>query len=217
MNQQHVFSFFIILIKFIKTMKKYIFLLSVVFFSMCSHEKSRYDIIEEKQAEQLKTGIRKDTVFMDFVYGLNRRLTFEKFRRLADDSIFIVKKNGIFEYQMILDTGKVRVGFHTGFFHDSLYNFSLILKGKNQAEAELLQRRIVNLLTEKNGNPVTVPNKSDKTKSDYYFITGNQQIEVKYPYLSNKTIVAYSDYSMEKRKNAEDQKTGKKQLPENPE
>jgi hypothetical protein len=186
-------------------MRKHIILLSLLLFSMCTPQKSRLYMVEEKQAEQSKTGVRNDTVFMDLTFGMTQRQTWTKFRELAFDSIIIIRSSGVFEYQMNMDSAKVRVGFHTSFLHDSLYSFSMILKGKNQSEADRLQLKMVDLLTVKYGNPVTVPSTSDKSKLDYYFVKGNLQIELMYPFSSNKTVVTYSDYSMEKRKNIEDQ------------
>jgi hypothetical protein len=191
-------------------MSKYIFLLGMMLLSMCAPEKSRFDILEEKQAEQIKTGIRTDTIFMDLTYGMSQRQTFESFQKKVNDSIFTLRKNGAFEYNMPLDAGMVRVAFHANFSKDSLYSLSLILKGKNVAEAELLQQKMVKLLEKKNGSPVTFPCESDKTKNDYYFIAGNQQIEIKYPYKSNRTIVTCSDYAMENRISKDQQKKNAK-------
>jgi hypothetical protein len=185
------------------SMKRYIFLLLVALLSMCAPEKSRFDILEEKQAEQLKTGIRTDTIFMDFTYGMSQRLTFESFQKYVNDSVFLIKKGGVFEYNMPLDSVIVRVAFHTKFYHDSLYRFSLILKGKNEVEAGKLQQKMVNLLKMNNGTPLEFPSTSDKTKSDYYFISGNQQIELKYPKATGRMIVTYSDFTLENRKNRE--------------
>jgi hypothetical protein len=176
---------------------------------MCTHEKSRFKIVEEKQAEQLKTGIRKDTIFMGFKFGMTEKQTFERFRKLADENVFTINKRSVFEYQMNLDTVKTRTAFHTSFYHDSLYSFSLILKGKKPSEAELIQLKMVSSLMKEYGDPIQVPSLSDETKVDYYFIRGNQQVKIEYPDLSNKTIVTFSDYSFEKRKNSEEQQMKK--------
>ncbi len=97
-------------------MKTYIVLLSILLFSMCTHEKSRFKIIEEKQAEQLKTGIRKDTIFMGFKFGMSRKTNIlKRFRKLADENVFTINKRSVFEYQMNLDTVKTRIAFHTSF------------------------------------------------------------------------------------------------------
>ena len=198
-------------------MKKYIFLLFMMLLAMCAPEKSRFDILEEKQAEQIKTGIRTDTIFLDLTYGMSQRLTFESFQQKVNDSIFMLRKNGVFEYNMPLDAGMVRVAFHANFSKDSLYSLSLILKGKNAAEAEQLQQRMVKMLEKENGIPVTFPCESDETKNDFYFIKGNQQIEIKYPYKSNRTIVTYSDFTMENRVSKEELQKKNAKIPDDQE
>jgi hypothetical protein len=186
-------------------MRKYIvILLSLFLFSMCAPPKSRLYPVQQKQAEQSKTGIRNDTVFMDFRFGMSQRQVFAKFRRLVDDSVFALRKSGIFEYQMKLDTGTVKVGFHTDFYHDSLYAFSIVLRGKDQKEAEELQMKMVNQVKQKFGDPVTIPSESDKTKMDYYFVNINQQVEIKYPFSSVKVAVTYSDWARGNRKMQEE-------------
>jgi hypothetical protein len=185
-------------------MKKYIILLSAMVFTVCTPHKSRLSEVELKQAEQAKTGIRYDTIFMDFKYGMSQHHTFERFRELVYLEHLTVTKGGAFEWQTKLDTCKMGVGFHSNYYHDSLYSFSFIYKGKNQSQADWIQLYLADSLKSKYGSPVIIPSEEDTTKRDYYFVKGNQQIELKYPFQSKKTIATFTDFAVENRKNLEE-------------
>jgi len=186
-------------------MKKYFFLLSALMFTMCTHKSRLYEV-EQKQAEEIKTNIRYDTIFMDFNYGMSQHRTFERFRELVYLEVFTLSKSGTFEYQTKVDTLKLGVGFHTSFYHDSLYSFSFIYKGKDQSQADRIRFMLVDSLKQKYGNPILIPSEEDTTKRDYYFVKGNQQIDLKYPFESKKSIVTYTDFTIENRKLLEDMK-----------
>jgi hypothetical protein len=181
-------------------MKRYaIILLSAMVFVMCTEKKSRLHEVELKQAEEMKSGTRVENVFLDMKYGMSQGATFSRFRQLAYEGVIDLGKGSVFEYELQLDTQKVKVGFHTQYFHDSLYSFSLILKGKNEAEAESLRQRMVSELRGKYGEPFVIPNEQDTTKRDFYFVKNNQRIELLYPYQARKSAVTYVDYTMEQR------------------
>jgi len=181
-------------------MKKYAFiLLSALVFMMCTEKKSRLYEVEMKQAEEMKSGTREENVFLDIQYGMSQGATFSRFRQLAYQGVIDLGKGSVFEYAMKLDTQMVKVGFHTDYFHDSLYSFSLILKGKNEAEAEGLRQRMIQELKGKYGEPIAIPSVEDTTKRDFYFVKNNQRIELLYPYQARKSAVTYVDYPMEIR------------------
>jgi hypothetical protein len=190
-------------------MKKYIILLSVLVFTMCTHKSRLYEV-EQKQAEQVKTGIRYDTIFMDFNYGMSQHKTFERFRELVYLEYLTVNKGGAFEWKTKMDTFKLGVGFHSKYYHDSLYSFSFIYKGKNQSQADWIQLYLADSLKGKYGSPVIIPSEEDTTKRDYYFIRGNQQVELKYPFQSRKTIATFTDFTIENRKNLDALKEAEK-------
>jgi hypothetical protein len=193
-------------------MEKYILLLSALVFTMCTHKGRLYEV-EQMQAEQVKTGIRYDTIFMDFNYGMSQHRTFERFRELVYLEVLTLTKAGAFEYQSKLDTFKLGVGFHSDYYHDSLYSFSLIYKGKDQSQADRIQLFLVDSLKGKYGNPVIIPSEEDTTKRDYFFVKGNQQIELKYPFQSKKTIATFTDFTIENRKIQEELQEANKPKP----
>jgi len=181
-------------------MKKYAFiLLSVLVFMMCTEKKSRLHEVELKQAEEMKSGTRVENVFLDITYGMSQSATFSRFRQLAYQGVIDLGKGSVFEYAMKLDTQTVMVGFHTDYFRDSLYSFSIILKGKNEAEAESLRQRMLKELKGKYGEPFVIPSVEDTTRRDFYFVKDNQRIELLYPYQARKSAVTYVDYPMETR------------------
>lgn len=190
-------------------MKTYFTMLFILLFTMCSSDRNPLSPVHKKQAEQIRTGIRNDVVFMDFRFYMTEKQTFERFRKLVSDSVFTLTKSTVFEYKMKIDSINTRVAFHTGFYHDSLYSFSLIFKGKTKTEADFIQQKMVNRYKKDFGDPVIVPAATDETKRDYYFVSGNQQVKVEYPSQTNKTVVTYTEYSMEKRKNEDDKEIKK--------
>jgi hypothetical protein len=183
-------------------MKKYLILLLAMACIMCTHKSRLYEV-ELKQAEQVKTGIRYDTIFMDFKYGMSQHKTFERFRELVYLEYLTVTKAGAFEWQTKLDTFKLGVGFNSKYYHDSLYSLSFIYKGKSQSQADRIQLFLADSLKGKYGPPVIIPSEEDTTQRDYFFVKGNQQIELKYPFQSKKTIATFTDFTIENRKNLE--------------
>lgn len=194
-------------------MKKYTILLFALVFAMCT-QKSRLYEVELKQAEQAKTGIRYDTIFMDFRYGMSQHKTFERFRELVYLESLTLTKGGAFEWQTKLDTFKLGVGFNSKYFHDSLYSLSFIYKGKSQSQADRMQLFLADSLKSKYGEPIIIPSEEDTTKRDYFFVKGNQRIELIYPYQSKKTIATFTDFTIENRKKLQELQEAQKPVSE---
>lgn len=176
-----------------------VFLLSALVFMMCTEKKGRLHEVELKQAEEMKSGVRVENVFLDLKYGLSQSAVFSRFRQLAYQGVIDLGKGSVFEYTMKLDTQTVKAGFHTEFYHDSLYSFSLLLKGKNEAEAETFRQLMLKELKMKFGEPFVIPSEEDTTKRDFYFVKDNQRIELLYPFQARKCAVTYVDYPVETR------------------
>jgi hypothetical protein len=178
-------------------MKKYFILVfAALMFIMCSH-KGRLYLVEQKQAQEIKTGVRNDTVFQDIAFGMSQHRIFQRFRELVYLEKLNLTKNGTFESTARLDTMKLSVGFNSRYFHDSLYSFSFIYKGKNQAQAERIRQILADSLNKKFGNPILIPTEEDTTRRDFYYVRGNQKIELKYPYKSRRAIMTLTDYTLE--------------------
>jgi hypothetical protein len=186
-------------------MKKYvILLLAALLFVMCTH-KGRLYPVEQKQAWEIKTGVRYDTVFQDIAFGESQHHIFQRFRELVYLEKLNLTKNGTFEYQTRLDTMNLNVGFNSRYFHDSLYSFSFIYKGKDQAQALRIRELLADSLQKKFGSPILIPAEEDTTKRDLYYVRGNQKIELKYPYKARRTILTLTEYTLENRKVLEGQ------------
>jgi hypothetical protein len=181
-------------------MRKYIIIATMTLLTvMCTKEISRLHEVELRQAEEVKSGNRVENVFLDMTYGMSQSATFSRLRQLAYEGVIDLGKGSVFEYEMKLDTQLVKVGFHSDFFHDSLYSFSFILKGKSETEAEMLRQKMLQELKGKFGEPIAIPSEGDTTKRDFYFVKDNQRIELLYPYQARKSAVTYVDYTMENR------------------
>jgi hypothetical protein len=190
-------------------MKKYIILLfSALLFITCTH-KGRLYPVEQKQAQEIKTGIRYDTVFQDITFGASQHHLFQRFREMVYLEKLTLTKSGTFELQTRLDTMKLKVGFNSRFFHDSLYCFSFIYKGKDQVQALRIRQLLADSLQRKFGSPILIPSEEDTTKRDFYYVRGNQKIELKYPYKARRTILTLTEYTLENRKILEGQEEDK--------
>ena len=78
-------------------MKKYVVILLVILASvMCSQKKSRLYEVELKQAEEMKSGVREENVFLDIKYGMSQSAIFARFRQLAYEGIIDLGKNSVF-------------------------------------------------------------------------------------------------------------------------
>ncbi len=184
-------------------MKKIIFL--IIILSACVASKDRYDLIAEKQNEQLKIGIIKDTTILNFRFGMTEDEVNKHFTELLNNKSISIGDDNEYELIFPFDVITAKAHFTTDYFNDSLYSITLKMEGNDSSEAELIQLKMSSLLMKKYGNPLIVKSLLNENENDYIFIVGNQQIEVVYPFM-NMTMVNYIDFRMEKRKLDSDSK-----------
>ena len=189
------------------TMKKLLLILIVLIFAMCSKPKSRWELIEEQQKLEISKGIRKDTIFLGFTFGMTSTQVNNKFKKLLAEGNISENSKGEYEYIIPLDVPKnPKATFITRYFNNSLYSFRLNIESNTPVEAELIQLGMVKLYQKKYRSFIEVPSILDQKESDFIFIIGNQQININYPFYSTTATVDYKDFMMEKRKDIQDNK-----------
>lgn len=180
--------------------KLLLILIALTFIIISCKPKSRWDLIKEKQAYEISKGIINDTLCLGFAFGMSSDQVNNRFKLLVKEGKVIVNKDGKFEYNMLLDyIGNIKSTFSADYLNDSLYSLSLIIKADRVIDAELLQIKLATLYMDKLYYTFDVPSIIDKTKIDYLFLKGNQQIEIDYPSMDN-VVVEYFDYNMHERK-----------------
>jgi len=186
-------------------MKKLLLYIILFICIMCSPQKKSSEIIETLRDSETKKGVKKDTFFLGFTFGMSEKQVNEKFIKLLSENKIISNSDHTYGYNMQIDWPvKIKTTFTPEYLNDSLYSFSLNMEGESgsQSEAGLIQISVVSLYSQKYSynNQLRVPSMYDKGKIDYVFIFGNQQININYPSLTTAVRVQYFDYKMQARK-----------------
>jgi len=190
-------------------MKIFGFLFTLFLFTMCSEPKSRYELIREKQAEQIERGIQKDTTLLGFHFGMSKAQYDVKFAELIADGTLTTNADGLVGLIIPIVYTFPFARLRDEYFKDSLCSITLLIEGDysqiiedDDMKAQWAHTQMALLLLKKYPYPncLVVESLLDKTHMDYYFFEGKQQIELLYPYLSDILSVTYSDFQMIERK-----------------
>ena len=186
-------------------MKKLLVISCCLLLIACSEQKSRWKIIEEKEKQELNSGIKNDTIFLDFAFGMTEDQVNKKLSQLLESGK-ISAPNKSYEYKFTFDYPKEAIAtFRTEYFNGKLYEFTLKIDADDQTEAEIIQLKLVSLYMQKYGSPIKVPSVLNETESDYLFINGNRQIEICYP-LYGTVFIDYTDLTIKNEKQFQDEK-----------
>lgn len=182
-------------------MKHVLLLGCIISILSCSTPPNRFQNIEQKRAIEIKRGLRRDSIFLGFTFGMSSKQVGEKFKELVTLNKIKLNKQNIYEYAFEMDYPKNAIAtFHTEFLNDSLYSLSLNFEAESHTMASLIQVNLCGLYMKKYPGVLFVPSVLNEKENDYIFIVGNQEIDIDYPFM-NTTRVEYFDYSLKARKN----------------
>jgi len=187
----------------------FFFFIAVVVFS-CSTPKDRYDLISEKQMEQLKNGTISNTTILNFKFGMSDSEVDNHLSELLRNNEISTNNQDQYEFTIPLEVVTAKATFSPKYFNDSLYCMTLRIEGENSTETELIQLKMVSLLMTKYGKPLILKNVLNENENDYIFIVGNQQIELNYPFMGS-LLVNYSDFRMKQKSDEADRKQKEEQ------
>lgn len=185
------------------------FIISALYSCDTINTKSRWQIISEKEKIEKATGLRNDTIFLGFVFGMSETEVTQKFQQLKTERKINTDNNN-YEYKFSFQYPSESVAtFQTEYFNDSLFRFSLVIEEEMQSTAELVQLNLVNMFLEKYGIPIKTESIFNEKEFDYIWIQGNRKIEIHYPFVG-KVVVNYVDHIMADRKKAVEKEIEKK-------
>lgn len=173
----------------------------IALISGCQEKKSEYQIIEEKQKAELASGIRNDTIFLGFYFGMTEEQVNEKFKELIRKGKVYVNAENQYQYDFtFVIIKKATSSFSFAYQSDKLYKMTLSVESKDEyiKDSKALQLQLRNLYSKKYGydciklKPI-VSNKEDEF--DYMWVQGNRQIEI-YEGIGDARII-YTDMKAE--------------------
>lgn len=175
-----------------------VFILLVLFFASCS-KPNRWQIIHEKENSELATGVKNDTIFLGFVFGMSRSEVNSRLEKLAKSDKLTRNQITGYTYTFHFDLPEsAEAMIRPYFFNDSLYSFLLDVSNDKIYLAELVQLKLANMFIHKYGSGIIVPSMLDEKKNDYIWINGNRRIEVNAP-TSSSFFVQYINVPIERR------------------
>ena len=109
-------------------------------------EKSEYEIIKN----ELASGVRNDTIFMDFVFGMSKQEANSHFKELVEkeklyvnennnkyayddfekEKLYVNENNNKYAYDFVFDLAKGEANFSLKYHNNSLYKFKLFVEPK---------------------------------------------------------------------------------------
>lgn len=181
-------------------------------FIMCQPQKTRFELIQERQNLEIAKGIKKDTIILDFIFGMTSAEVQSHFKYLLNSNRIKLNDRNEYAYEIPIEIPKnLMATFSPEYLNDSLYSMDLLIDTETFSDAVLAQLQLDILYMNKYSNLLEVPALFNKKESDYLFINGNRQIEIDYPVIS-RVLIEYTDIRREARKNKldNDEKVRKK-------
>lgn len=162
----------------------YIIIAFVVF--SCNTEKQKQQeankAFELKVEQELNSGIRHDTIFLGYRFGMTENDFIAWTRELVKDEKLYQNDSRQLAYKMTFDENNFLASaeavFSPDYFEGKLYKLSISVESTEHSVPELTQLQLVGIFTDKYGfYDHTEKSLLDDSK-DYIWIHGNRQIEI---------------------------------------
>jgi len=156
------------------------------------------EVLAALRVHEPATGMKHDTVMLEFLLGMTRRqMTTHTMKLAREGKMYKVPKGANrseYVYDLNLDkSGRVRTYFEARFYRDSLYKLECLPTVLKAGDAAALYRETAALYTRKYGDPsVVLPADSLFPAGAHYWIRGNREIEV-FADDRNRVIIHYVD------------------------
>jgi hypothetical protein len=142
------------------------------------------EILADLRIREPATGLKRDTVMLEFLLGMNRRqMTAHTMKLAREGNMYKVPKGANrseYVYDLNLDGfGRVRTYFEAKFYRDSLYWLECLPTVPKAGNAAAMYKETAALYTRKYGDPsVVLPGDSAFPSGAHYWIRGNREIEL---------------------------------------
>ena len=165
-------------------MKNYLMttVILMIFIGCQNQKKDSHDIIREKVETELATGVRNDTIFLDFRFGMDRNEVSEQLGKLVNENRLTINRPN---YEYFFDFGeskiprKAKANFNIEYFDDKLYRLILFVTSDELISAPgIIQLHLASIFSEKYGyNYLRRPSIIDD-RDAFVWIHGNRKIEI---------------------------------------
>lgn len=162
--------------------KLYITILILILCFSCTEHKEKGTNFEKKLETEINSGIRNDTIFLGYTFGMSKKEFAQKTKNLRKEGKLYVNKSDMLAYKMTIaenDFGKdVEATYSPDFYQDKLFELGVSVKSTKYNTPELTQLQLVNLFTNKYGS---YDHKEESVLEDYdnyIWIDGNRHIKI---------------------------------------
>lgn len=167
-------------------MKNYLLFIGIIIiFTGCQNlkkEKDSHDLICEKIETELSSGVRNDTIFLNFRFGMDRNEVSEHVKKLINEGRLTINRP---KYEYLFDFGEnilpriAKADLNVEYFDDKLYRLILYVTSDELISSpSLIQIHLASVFRDKYGyNYLKRPSVIDG-KEAYVWIHGNMKIEV---------------------------------------
>ncbi|MBU1298082.1 MAG: hypothetical protein KJ963_06860 [Bacteroidetes bacterium] len=168
--------------------KVIIFLLFIFLIAGCNKKyeedetEKAQEAYDKKVQEELNSGIRNDTIFLGYTFGMTKNQAEKKTKELYKQHILYINDDNYYAYEMSLEKDdKAEATFAPSYFKNRLNALTVDVKPKGYFarllyNPGLLQITLVNLYVEKYG--YSYIKQEGAFDNDYIFIQGNREIKV---------------------------------------
>lgn len=184
-------------------MKYYLFALCVLLFISCQNDISEHQKYQNKVTSELQKGIRSDTAFLGFRFGMTAKEVSRKTAELIDSNK--LNKNGSYTMPIDEDGNVANAILSFKYQNDILYQIDIEVKGEGiYLNSQILTSRIYIKYIRKYGGAYELSDYS------YAYVNNNQAIEIRRGAF-DFAFISYIDTSVKTKIDAEENKENKNQ------
>jgi len=150
----------------------------------CNEQKAKEKEVdfENRIETEINSGIRNDTIFVGYVFGMSKREFAQKTKDLQKEGKLFVNESNTLAYKMTIaenDFGKdLEATYSPEFYNEKLFELGVSVKSTKYSTPELTQLQLVNLFTGKYGSYDHKEKSVLDDYDNYIWIDGNRHIKI---------------------------------------
>ena len=168
------------------TKKITLIILTLVLLISCNQAekkaKEKEIAFDKKIESELNSGIRNDTIFLGYTFGMSEKEFNKKTSDLRKENKLYVNDSRTLAYKMTIDDNALgqdlEATFSPEYYNEKLFKLGVSVKSTKYNTPELTQLQLVRLFNDKYGFYDHSEKSILETTNNYYWIDGNRQIEV---------------------------------------
>ncbi|WP_258100813.1 hypothetical protein [Marinoscillum pacificum] len=137
---------------------------------------------ELKVEQEINSGIRNDTIFLGYRFGMSEKEFISWTKKLIRDKKLYENENRQVAYKMTLDDNNflatAEAVFSPEYFEGKLYKLNISVEPTDHTVIALTQIQLVKIFSDKYGFYDHTENSVIDDSKDYIWIDGNRQIEI---------------------------------------